>query len=152
MTHSDQLETGIMLTMADKKPRKRTMTAEHKAALAVGRNESRAVKGYLEALEAHKPKRGRKRTSDSIGKRLAAIDDLLAESDPLGRIKLVQERIDLTAELASLESGVDLTELEDSFVEVAASYSERQGISYGAWREVGVPAAVLKRAGIGRSM
>ncbi len=141
-----------MSGMAEKKPRKRTMSTEHKAALAVGRNESRAVKGYLEALEAHKPKRGRKRTPDSIGKRLAAIDELLVETDPFGRIKLVQERIDLTAELASMETGVDLTELEDGFVEVALSYSERQGISYGAWREVGVPAAVLTRSGITRSM
>ena len=37
--------------MAEKKTRKRTMTDEHKAALAAGRNEGRAVRRYLEALE-----------------------------------------------------------------------------------------------------
>ena len=33
--------------------------------------QSRAIAAYLEALESHRPKRGRKRTSDSIDKRLA---------------------------------------------------------------------------------
>ena len=40
----------------------RTMTAQHKAALAEGRSEGRAVKSYLEALEKNRPRRGRKRT------------------------------------------------------------------------------------------
>ena len=71
------------------------MSDEHKAALAAGRNEGRAVRHYLEALEAHKPKRGRKRTPDSIQKRLAAIERQLAEADPLTRLHLVQERMDL---------------------------------------------------------
>ena len=46
------------------------MTDEHKAALAEGRNHARTVGQYLEALEANKPKRGRKRTADSVKKRL----------------------------------------------------------------------------------
>ena len=41
---------------------------------------------------------------------------------------------------------VDLGAIEDGFVAVAGSYSERQGISYAAWREVGVP-AVRAQAG-----
>ena len=45
----------------------------------------------------------------------------------------------------------DVTALEDEFVGVAKAYSERNGISYQAWREVGVPAAVLSHAGISRS-
>ena len=57
----------------------------------------------------------------------------------------------LTEELAGMGAEVDLGAIEGAFVEVAASYSKRQGISYAAWREVGVPAAVLKRAGISRS-
>ena len=39
------------------------MTDEHKAALAQGRSEGRAVRDYLDALRANKPKRGRKRTA-----------------------------------------------------------------------------------------
>ena len=41
--------------------------------------------------------------------------------------------------------------VEAAFVDVAKSYSDRQGISYSAWREVGVEASVLKRAGIART-
>ena len=50
------------------------MTAEHKKALAEGRAEGRSVKAYLDALEQQRPRRGRRRTPDSIKKRLAAID------------------------------------------------------------------------------
>lgn len=127
------------------------MSDEHKAALAEGRNQGRAVRRYLEALEAHKPKRGRKRTPESIKKRLDKIDDELAGADPLKRLQLLQERIDLAAEMENAGTKVDLTELEQGFVEAAAAYSARKGISYAAWRELGVEAAVLKRAGITRA-
>lgn len=126
------------------------MTKEHKAALAQGRTEGRSVRNYLDALRANKPKRGRKRTPDSIKKRLDAIDDELAAADALNELRLVQERRDLQRELNAMNSGVDLAALEQDFVDVARSYSERQGIDYASWREVGVSAAVLKRAGVPR--
>ena len=126
------------------------MTDEHKAALAKGRAEGRAVKAYLEALAANKPKRGRKRTPESIGKRLEKIAAELDDADPMAKLQLVQERMDLEAELERMGEQVDMTGLEDDFVAVAKAYGERKGISYAAWREVDVPAAVLKRAGVGR--
>jgi hypothetical protein len=132
------------------KKKRTTMSAEHKAALAQGRNEGRSVRLYLEALEAHKPKRGRKRTPESITKRLDSIATALPDADPVSRLHLVQERLDLSAELAHLGAKIDLTELEADFVSAAKAYSERRGISYAAWRELGVEAAVLKKAGIGR--
>ena len=128
------------------------MTDEHKAALAAGREEGRAVRRYLEALEANRPKRGRKRTPESIGKRIDAIDRELADADPVRRVLLIQERIDLGEELAGLQDATDVAELEHGFVVVARSFSERRGISYAAWREAGVSARVLKEAGITRSM
>ncbi len=127
------------------------MTDTHKAALAVGRSESKAVRDYLEALKANRPKRGRKRTAESIARRLEAIEAELLEADPLGELKLIQERMDLQNEIASMDTGIDITALEAEFVRVGASYSERQGISYAAWRKVGVDAAVLTQAGIGRA-
>jgi len=127
------------------------MSDDHKAALAQGRSEGRAVREYLDALRANKPKRGRKRTPDSIKKRLSGIDDQLKSADPLGELRLIQERRDLVLELETMGDEVDLGAIEDGFVKVASSYSQRQGISYAAWREVGVPASVLKRAGISRS-
>ena len=127
------------------------MSPEHKSALASGRNEGRAVRAYLEALEAHRPKRGRKRTSESIKKRLAAIDEQLASADPLSRVKLLQEQMNLRSELEQLDHKVDLGALEEQFISVAQSYSQRKGISYSAWRAIGVAPTTLKRAGIARS-
>lgn len=133
------------------KAQKNPMSAEHKQALAQGREQGRAVRLYLEAVEQHRPKRGRKRTPDSIKKRLKAIEDRLPGADPLTRVLLIQERLDLSAELASKETKVDLTELEQGFVKAASEYGRRKGITYQAWREAGVEASVLRKAGIGRA-
>src|SRR5688572_10485231 len=138
-----------MCDMGEKRSRT-PMSDEHKAALAEGRNQGRAVRRYLEAVDAHKPKRGRKRTPDSMQKRLDRIDTELLSADPLKRLQLIQERLDLKQELDSAGRTVDLSGLEQGFVDAAAAYSKRKGISYAAWRELGVEPAVLKRAGIGR--
>jgi uncharacterized protein YicC (UPF0701 family) len=130
--------------------RKSTMTTAHKRALAEGRELGRAVRKYLDALDQNRPRRGRKRTSESIKRRLDAISKQLTDASPLPRLQLVQERMDLRAELQQLRAKVDLSALEREFAKVAKAYSERKGISYAAWRELGVPADVLKRAGIGR--
>jgi hypothetical protein len=129
---------------------KRQVSDSHKKAMAQGRAESRVVKNYLQALEEHKPKRGRKRTPESIRKKLAEIDQNIEDAEPLKRVNMVQERIDLRTELANLENASEIADLEKAFVAVAADYSDRKGITYGAWREVGVPAAVLKSAGVSR--
>jgi len=127
------------------------MTAEHKQALADGRAEGRAVKAYLDALDQQRPRRGRRRTPDSIKKRLVVIETELAEATSLQRLQLVQERRDLETELAGMDTPVDLTKLEAEFVKVAKAYSERKGIEYASWRELGVGADVLKKAGVSRS-
>jgi len=138
------------LAKKSRAPAKRTMSDDHKAALAEGREQGRAVRRYLEALESVKPRRGRRRTRESMEKRLATIDRDLAGADPLTRVHLTQERFDLEASLMATEERVDLSELEADFVAAAASYGLRKGISYDAWRQVGVEARVLKAAGIGR--
>ncbi len=118
--------------------------------MAVGRVEGRVVRDYLEALRNNKPKRGRKRTAETIQARLDAIEEELLEADPIDELRLVQERRNLTVELNSMGDGVDIAELEAEFINIAKSYSARQGISYATWRDVGVGASVLKAAGIGR--
>jgi hypothetical protein len=127
------------------------MSEDHKAALAKGREEGRIVRRYLEALESTKPRRGRKRTPDSIRKRLFAIDNSLATADPLSRLHLIEERQRLEAELSHTGETVDLAALEKSFIKVARVYGERKGISYSAWRTVGVSASVLQQAKIPRT-
>jgi hypothetical protein len=136
--------------MAKRGP-KGPMTDDHKAALAAGRSEGRAVRDYLEALRNNKPKRGRKRTPDSIARRLEALEAELADADPVQELRLVQERLDLITELATAGLAIDLSAIEAAFVKVAKGYSERNGYSYTAWRTIGVDASVLKKAGIGRS-
>ncbi len=126
------------------------MSQAHKDALAVGREEGRSVRKYLEALEAHRPKRGRKRNQETIQRRLEQIDDKLQSADPLSRVQLMQERMDLQEELASKDAQVDMAALEESFIKAAKNYSERKGITYAAWREAGVDAGVLRAAGIRR--
>ncbi len=135
--------------MAERK--KRTMSDEHKKATTDGREQSRAVAAYLDALESNKPKRGRKRTPESIDKQLAALDERLAKANAISRLSIIQQRIDLLEARKALQGDVDLSTYEDEFAEVAADYGQRKGISYAAWRELGVPASVLKRAGISRS-
>ena len=139
-----------MEPMAPKK-KTRTMSDDHKAALAEGRTQGRAVRLYLEALEANKPKRGRKRTTETVQKRLDKIAIDLPTADPLKRLQLTQEQLDLEAELSASETKVDMSALEKDFIASAAAYASRKGISYGAFRSVGVTPAVLRAAGISRS-
>ena len=127
------------------------MTEEHKAALARGRDQGRVVRRYLEAVEHQRPRRGRKRTPESIKGRLAVVNDRLPDADSLTRLHLLQERTDLDAELHRITGADDISALERSFVKVARSYGERKGIGYEAWRAAGVPARVLAKAGITRS-
>ena len=126
------------------------MSAEHKAALVQGRKEAKAIKVYLDALASRRP--GRPVTKDSLEKRLASIEERLgSESDTLKRVDLHQARIAIQDALSSTEESVDLTKMESAFADVASAYSDRKGISYGAWRSAGVPAAVLKKAGVART-
>ena len=133
--------------MADK----REMSDEHKAALAKGRTEGRIVREYLEGLRATKPKRGRKRTTESVQQRLDQVIADIPNASPLDELLLVQEKRDLEAELEAMSDTIDMAKLEEAFVGVAQSYSASKNISYASWREVGVSAQVLKQSGIARS-
>ncbi|MBV14245.1 MAG: hypothetical protein CL505_04120 [Actinobacteria bacterium] len=117
------------------------------------KSENKSVRDYLDAIDANRPKRGRKRTVESISDRVTAIEASLPGASATKRLTLVQERLDLQAEIEALAAAgpVDMTSLEASFVNAAAAYGGRRGISYAAWREVGVSAATLKAAGIRRS-
>lgn len=129
---------------------KKKMSDDHKAALAKGRDQGSRVRTYLEALKANQPKRGRKRTPDSIKKQLSAIEIELPDASPAKELDLLQRRRDLQRELENFSDGTDLADLESQFVDVAAEYGSRKGIEYATWREFGVSAATLKKAGIGR--
>ncbi len=126
------------------------MTASHKQALAEGREASRHVRAYLEALQANKPKRGRKRTKETVQRQLSEVEAQIGPATGLRKLELAQRRIDLAVELEGFDVTVDLSDLRKNFVKHAKPYAKRKGISYGAWREAGVPAEDLKAAGITR--
>ncbi len=126
------------------------MSAEHKAALAQGRREARAIKAYLRALESRHP--GRPVTAESLQRRIQQLEQKIAtEQDPLAKVEFRQQRLDAEQALADLDSRADFGSLEAEFVKYAGSYSDRKGISYTAWRDSGVSAAVLRQAGIPRT-
>ena len=127
------------------------MTEAHKKALAKGRAQARAVKDYLAARETES-KRGPKMTPEKLRDRIASTREAIAnEDDPARRVELIQQRINDEERLDSLEDQPDMEALEAAFVDAAAEYSERKGITYTAWRELGVPAAVLRKAGVPRT-
>ncbi len=126
------------------------MTDDHKAALAKGRREARAIKVYLDALGSRR--RGRPVTPDTLIRRIKDLEERIAlETNPLKAIDLRQARIDAEATLKNANGAADLGSLEAGFVRHAKVYSRRKNISYAAWREAGVPPAVLAKSGIARS-
>ncbi|MFM9227061.1 MAG: hypothetical protein ACKOQ1_10650 [Actinomycetota bacterium] len=124
------------------------MSTAHKKALADGRREGRTIREYLEIVEATKPRRGRRRTPESIARRLTVINSSLRHADPVTKVRLIQERLNLRTELAGMKTKSQITEAETRFVKVARTFSRRNGITWDAWREFGVSETVLKKAGI----
>ena len=122
------------------------MTAQEKA-------NNKAVRDYLDALVTNAPKRGRKRTTDNVKARISAIGEAMGNASATKRLDLVQERLDLEAELDAMAraGSVDMGGLEAGFVKSAVSYGSGRGISYAAWREMGVHATTLKAAGVPRT-
>jgi hypothetical protein len=126
------------------------MSSQHKKALAQGRDQGRAIRRYLDALARQRPRRGRRRTAESANRQLRETVDQLAAARSLARVELLQRRIDLESEIATMgqDGGSDLSELEAGFIAAAKSYSQRKGITVQAWLQGGVPRSVLRQAGL----
>ena len=117
------------------------------------KTEVAAVRDYLKALEQNAPRRGRKRTPESVERQLAVLEGEMEGASVTKRLDLIQQRINLETDLEALQQAesVDLSALEAGFATHAAAYGGRRGISYAAWREVGVSSTTLKSAGIRRN-
>lgn len=116
-------------------------------------DQTRIVRRYLSSIEGNRAGRAGKRAQEAVTSRIAKVDELLVSADPLARVHLTQERIELHTEQVRLGNGspVDPAQLERDFVRVARSYSDRHGLTYAAWRQVGVATEVLDRSGIFRA-
>ena len=69
------------------------------------------------------------------------------------KVLAAQEVRDLQTRIANMSVAVggDIKSLEAAFVKIAKRFGENRGIGYGAWRDAGVPAVVLKKAGVART-
>ena len=121
--------------------------------MASGREAASAVNAYLKALEAQKPKRGRKVSKDDLQRRLVAAADEAGKATGTAKLLAIQAVQDLEKRIEELASDVgdNIEELEVKFLKSAKSFSESKGITYASWRKIGVSAEVLKKAGITRS-
>lgn len=127
------------------------MSQEHKEALAQGRRQAKAVRDYLEAVSVER-RPGRPVDRRSLESRIDRLQQQIdEESNAAKRVELIQRRLDAEVRLAALEERPDVEQLEGDFIEAVKDYSERKGITYTAWREAGVPAAVLRQAGVPRT-
>src|SRR5438128_9531115 len=104
------------------------MTRAHKQALARGRDDSRVVGRYLEALEAGKPRPGRPRSTQSVQTQLKAVETRVKGARGVDRLLALQQRADLRAALAQRNGKVDLATAERAFVKAARGYGERKRI------------------------
>jgi hypothetical protein len=116
-------------------------TPKEPSAMSIAMVQSRAVRLYLESIQAVPvPRRGpRRRTAEDLQQAL------VEATDPIERLKLRPLLREAQAEESS-----DNSSLVRAFIEHCASYSERHGLIYADWREEGVPASVLKEAGVKR--
>jgi len=119
------------------------------------REQARAVRVYLEAIEAGTPKVQRRRTPDRIRIRLDELERELESADVLTTLSIAQERIDLIEELEGLQDKTgehSVAGEEAAFVDHAKAYGHSSGITYAAWRQIGVSPGLLARAGIDRTL
>ena len=109
------------------------------------------VKRYLDELAA--PKR-RERPASEAAKLRARIERtqerLKTTTSVLARLQLHQQLVELHERARATEAppATSLYDLEQAFIEVAAGWAARKGVSYDDLRSAGVPARVLRRAGI----
>lgn len=114
------------------------------------RTETAIVDRYLTALVDSAPTNGW-HTPERLQAKLDTVETMIAAAKGVERVKLIQERLDIQALMGNPQTAVDLADLEAQFIEVGAAWARRKSVTYTAFRNVGVPAAVLAKAGIPRT-
>jgi len=92
-------------------------------------------------------------SKEALVARLAEARVTAKSASGLERLLAAQEVRNLQIRIADVENagGNDIKRLEAAFVKVAKQFGENRGIGYGAWRDAGVPAVILKKAGVART-
>lgn len=127
------------------------LTKEHKEAMQRGREQARIVREYLDAIHWSAARPGLPSDPEAVESAIEDYRERIAQTDDyVDRLELVQKRVDLEDYLDELRSKPDVEAAEKAFIGVAQEYSERKGVDYRAWRELDVPASVLREAGVPR--
>lgn len=115
------------------------------------RKETKQIDLYLTALEASRVQLARgRRTRDWLENHLKELDAKIPATTGVQKLLLIQDHEETRNDLEAFKQADNMAELEKGFIKHAASYSERHGISFAAWRRVGVSADVLTEAGVTR--
>ena len=117
------------------------MSEESKAKVQEGMAEARSIRAYLGLVQSDgfRTRGPRARTPEQLQEAIAAT------TDPVERLKL-RPQLRAAVEIEMTES-----DLVKNFVEHCGAFSLKHGITYADWRDEGVPAAVLKEAGVNRA-
>jgi hypothetical protein len=137
---------------ATKPPAHAKLSPAHKQALAEGRAMSAIIDRYLFAINTPH-RRGRPVSKETLQARVYAARARYKSATGVAKLLAAQEVRDLQIRLAAMSgtTPTDLQHLETAFVKIAKRFGDNHGIDYHAWREAGVPATVLKKAGIART-
>jgi hypothetical protein len=132
-----------------------TTTEAVKAHKTQSTDPEKAVKIYLRALKNSKRTGpGRPRTEAAIQSRIDKAKNTLKYAQENNHVILeletTQKLLDAQADMRDFKRGVaqDPSNFEDEFVKALPAFNKDREITAAAWRKVGVPALVLKRAGI----
>jgi hypothetical protein len=112
---------------------------------------TRVVNPYLLSLSAKKKNNSGKRSPERLAAKLETISaklDTDTTLTPVARLRLYQDRIDITRDLNAATYQPDIDGLVKLFIEVGAEWAKDTGISYQAFRDMGVPTSVLREARI----
>jgi hypothetical protein len=81
-------------------------------------------------LGVPRPSGSSKAKREGLMRRRARVEQWISEErSPIREVELIQQRLDLDAQLAQIDQAQRLPELEEAFVKAAASWAKRTGIS-----------------------
>lgn len=108
---------------------------------------SNHVGQYLRFLQNHKPDPTKRQPSrDSIEKRITIAEERCKKLDGVALILKMQQISDLKKMLGSMAD--DVMPYEAKFIRYGKQFADYNGVEYATFRMFGVPADILKKAGI----
>lgn len=142
--------------VARRKPVKRvakkaTAKKAQSAAVTAAKIEATRISLYLRALEKKQKGPGQKRNPAVLAKRIEQAQAQVKARTGLARLQAVQRLRNFQRQATDPAMNGNFGRFEKNFIASAKSYGARNNIDYGTWRHCGVPASVLKQAGIAQT-